>query len=172
MTLADYIGSEQAREDVGRVIADLPARDVKVGGGRIWHKPAEQAGLRLDGLGEDALLSLKKAGAWMELHVAQGDLKLLGAMMLRCSAHYRPDGDRFVVTDLGEGVRTACLRGLDLANAEHFERLNALGRTLDADFRQTAPLGWIELRDITAADLPDAICRVMLASLKVSEVQP
>ena len=145
MPLAEYLASEQAREDVRLVVA----------------KPDDV--LRYSGHG--GLWLIRAAlGAWTRL-IIETDEK-------QATAYYRPDGDRYVVTDLGEGVRTACLRGLDLANAEHFERLNALGRTLDADFRQTAPLGWIELRDITAADLPDAICRVMLASLKVSEVQP
>jgi len=147
MTLADYIGSEQAREDVRELLAsDKPQLPV----------------LSM----EDLCWVLDEVGAWRRVLIWDD------AQNKELTANYRPDGDRFVVTDLGEGVRTACLRGLDLANAEHFERLNALGRTLDADFRQTAPLGWIELRDITAADLPDAICRVMLASLKVSEVQP
>ena len=174
MTLADYLGSEQAREDVGRVIADLPARDVKVGGGRIWHKPAEQAGLRLDGLGEDALLSLKKAGAWMELHVAQGDLKLLGAMMLRCSAHYRPDGDRFVVTDLGEGVRALRLR-TGCSQYLAMERSDPMREDLRASSTGniwTTERGIMELDNVTAADLPDAICHVMLASLNVAGVEP
>ena len=145
MTLAEYLASEQAREDVRLVVA----------------KPHDV--LRYSGNG-GPWLERTTLKAWTRLGIEGADQYI--------TAYYRPDGDRYVVTDLGEGVRTACLRGLDLANAEHFERLNALGRTLDADFRQTAPLGWIELRDITAADLPDAICRVMLASLKVSEVQP
>ena len=151
MTLADYIGSEQAREDVGRMVA-APAGIIKA------H--------RVDG--GFLVRGWKDAGAWFQVGVIKGDFE----RTIITTAYYRPDGDRFVVTDLGEGVRTACLRGLDLANAEHFERLNALGRTLDADFRQTAPLGWIELRDITAADLPDAICHVMLASLNVAGVEP
>ena len=147
MTLAEYLASEQAREDVRQLFdGDKPSLPVMSM--------------------EDLCLVRDEVGAWRSVMIWDDNQNK------ELTAYYRPDGDRYVVTDLGEGVRTACLRGLDLANAEHFERLNALGRTLDADFRQTAPLGWIELRDITAADLPDAICRVMLASLKVSEVQP
>ena len=149
MPLAEYLASEQAREDVRAL---LERRRLTPNFTDIHAKNPHR------------FMGITKTGAW---HVVT--MSVEGET---CQALYRPDGDRYVVTDLGEGVRTACLRGLDLANAEHFERLNALGRTLDADFRQTAPLGWIELRDITAADLPDAICRVMLASLKVSEVQP
>lgn len=145
MTLANYLETPQAREDVRHILScGVPSAQ--------WF-PATKT-----------RISEFVLGAWIRI--------LITAERHSISACYRPDGDRYVVTDLGEGVRAACLRGLDLANAEHFERLNALGRTLDDDFRQTAPLGWIELRDITAADLPDALCRVMLASLKVSEVQP
>ena len=147
MTLADYIGSEQAREDVRELLAsDKPQLPV----------------LSM----EDLCWVLDEVGAWRRVLIWDD------AQNKELTANYRPDGDRFVVTDLGEGVRAACLRGLDLANTEHFDRLNALGRTLDDDFRQTAPLGWIELRDVKPADLPDALCRVMLASLKVAEVQP
>ena len=150
MTLADYLGSEQAREDVRRAIRELATCDgLAYGIDFGWMR----AGI---------------IGAWRRVAVEQGQ----GAERIMTTAYYRPDGERFVVTDLGEGVRAACLRGLDLANTEHFDRLNALGRTLDDDFRQTAPLGWIELRDVKPADLPDALCRVMLASLKVAEVQP
>ena len=172
MNLTNYTQIEQAREDVKALLADSPARDVKLGTGRIWHKPAGHASIKVQGFDLDTMLTLNKRDAWNQVRLSQRDDEMSGAMTSRVSANYRPDGDRFVVTDLGEGVRAACLRGLDLANTEHFDRLNALGRTLDDDFRQTAPLGWIELRDVKPADLPDALCRVMLASLKVAEVQP
>jgi hypothetical protein len=64
-----------------------------------------------------------------------------------------------VVTDLGEGVRALRLwTGEVMAGWENW---------FDGVMESVA--GVIRIRFVTAADLPDAICRVMLASLRVAQ---
>lgn len=71
--------------------------------------------------------------------------------------YYRPDGERYTVTDLGGGVKAKRLRTGDLTQPAFEPRICwQYGDVLGVD-------------KITAADLPDAICRVMLASLRVAQ---
>ena len=144
MTLSDYLQSEQAREDVrGLCSAD-----------GFWL---------INGLGR---LEIAQTGAWRVLW-------LIGERE-RLAAYYRPDGDRFVVTDLGEGVRalrlrTGCSQHLAMERSDPMRealRTSGIGNVWSTE------RGIMELDNITATDLPDAICRVMLASLRVAEVLP
>ena len=176
MTLANYLETPQAREDVGRLLADSPARDVTLAGGRIWRKPDGQAFHSVSGLKVDTLLTLKPQEAWQLVRISQRDARL--AMVPKITAYYRPDGDRFVVTDLGEGVRALRLKGCALLDIkpkvdEVLMQMYQAG-LLHPNYGPAALIqGEIgTIGNVTAADLPDALCRVMLASLKVSEVQP
>lgn len=82
MTLADYLASEAAREDVRKTIDKWP----------------------LHPLGNEWRWTIESEGQWVRLSVwsmwADGYPK--GA---EASAYYRPDGERHTVTDMGEGVR-------------------------------------------------------------------
>ena len=145
MTLADHLQTPQAREDVRHMLScGVPSAQ--------WFSATKTR------------ISEFKSGAWIRI--------LITAERHSISACYRPDGDRFVVTDLGEGFRAACLRGFDRCEREHMQQLAELAQTFPSDFDEEAPLGWLELRKVEAKDLPDALCRVMLASIKVSEVNP
>lgn len=140
MTLHDYLMTEQAREDVrGLCSAD-----------GFWL---------INGLGR---LEIAQTGAWRVLW-------LIGERE-RLAAYYRPDGDRFVVTDLGEGVRALRLRTGSVSHTYAMPGLPSLRGTKIKDGCVIAWHGDLYRGDdcISAPDLPDAICRVMLASLMVS----
>ena len=159
MTLAEYLETPQAREHVRALLADSPARDVKLGTGRIWHKPAGHAVIKVQGFDFDTMLTLNKRDAWNQVRLSQRDDEMLGAMTPRVSAYYRPEGDRYVVTDLGEGVRALRLRtGQPIEGWQSW---------FDGIVDSTA--GVIRKQDVRADQLPDAICRVMLASLRVAQ---
>lgn len=96
-------------------------------------------------------------GGWRDWRRAQiGAWTRLSTDGICC--YFRPDGERFIVTDLGEGVRALRLRTGDVTQPA-FEPRGCwqYGDILGAD-------------KVTGADLPDAICRVMLASLRVAGV--
>lgn len=162
MTLADHLGSEQAREDVRRVVDGKPLMrytEKELESGRWWSAWVESG----------------DCGKWTRVTVEQDDGPLI-------AAYYRPDGDRFVVTDLGEGVRALRLRtGLPImmSGQKRVAFCNALqdrlprrvtfdDMTLFACDKPWSgnPMHWYS---VTAADLPDALCRVMLASLMVAQ---
>ena len=149
MTLADYLGSEQAREDVRELLAsDKPQLPV----------------LSM----EDLCWVLDEVGAWRRVLIWDD------AQNKELTANYRPDGDRFVVTDLGEGVRalrlrTGCSQYLAM---ERSDPMREDLRTSSTGNIWTTERGIMELDNVTAADLPEAICRVMLASLNVAGVGP
>jgi len=131
MPLAEYLASEQAREDVRHMLSlGVPQA--------VWFAATKSR------------ISEFELGAWIRMMVTV-DRETI-------SAFYRPDGDRYVVTDLGEGVRALRLRtGEFMAGWENW-----------ADGVLESVAGVIRIRFVTADDLPDAICRVMLASLKVA----
>jgi len=172
MTLANYLATPQAREDVGRLLADSPARDATLAGGRIWRKPEGNAFHSVSGLEVETLLTLKPREAWQLVRISQRDARLMGAMVPKISAYYRPDGDRYVVTDMGEGVRALRLRtGYSQYLAmECSDPMREALRTSGIGNVWSTERGIMELDNITAIDLPDAICRVMLASLRVAGV--
>ena len=147
MTLAEYLASEQARDRLKTAdVLTMPSASE-------WH-------------GHGQKVVIEQYEAWWRVSVAVADETTV--------AYYRPDGDRYVVTDLGEGVRALRLRGASI------QRLgDAISEVLGAMWvanqlppsygitgmvnGEIAPMSFID-----AADLPDAICRVMLASLRVA----
>lgn len=132
MTLADYLASEAAREDVRlAMFVSVATRCIGEQTISVRMYPPED--------GE----------AFHCVMLTAGGRKL--------RAYYRPDGERYTVTDLGEGVKAKRLRTGDLTQPAFEPRTCwQYGDLLGAD-------------KITAADLPDAICRVMLASLRVAQ---
>ena len=171
MNLTNYMQIEQAREDVKALLADSLARDVKLGTGRIWHKPAGHASIKVQGFDVDTILTLNKRDAWNQVRLSQRDAELLDAMATRVSAYYRPYGDRYVVTDLGEGVRALRLR----TGMIHGAAVNC-AKPMRAALMDKPAVGWIagldgdmELDGVKPEDLPDAICRVMAESLRVAQ---
>lgn len=140
MTLHEYLQSEQAREDVRALLARWTA-----------HHGTTQSHIGASG----QILHASLADAWTRAELATGK-------DWRPMAYYRPDGDRYVVTDLGEGVRALRLRtGQPIEGWQSW---------FDGIVDSTA--GVIRKQDVRADQLPDAICRVMLASLRVAEVAP
>jgi hypothetical protein len=110
-------------------------------------------------------------------------VQLFSANERRLVAYYRPDGDRFIVSDLGEGVKALRLRTGFLFDdivrrfvsdkTEHFQ--GAFGMLMDATLLAgNWERGWVgEVayhEPIVGEQLPDAICRVLLASLKVANL--
>ena len=139
MTLAEYLASPQAREHAKDMIA---------------HK--QDAAFPIDGGWQD--WQRAQIGAWTRLST--------GGVY----AYFRPAGERFIVTDLGEGVRAQRLRTGCQAWRAHEAMLH-----LRRDGEITPASGWLggmdnaaELDGVKSHDLPNAICRVMLASHKVA----
>lgn len=136
MPLAEYLASEQAREDVRLVVA----------------KP------------HDVLRYSGNCGPWLERTTLKAWTRLgIEGADQYITAYYRPDGDRYVVTDLGEGVRALMLRT---------GNLNTDAPLVVSEIRRAGAGEWghlVAALVTSAADLPDAICRVMLASLRVAQ---
>ena len=102
------------------------------------------------------------------------------------TAYYRPDGDRYVVTDLGEGVRALRIRTgakyIDILQkcrrtTRHNHFYGAFGQIYDAtigagNWERGSGIGALfdASTEADKANLPDAICRVMLASLRVANI--
>lgn len=140
MPLAEYLASEQARPETRQAIE---------------HGIADAPG---------RMISTGTMGAWSVVLVTVNGESV--------SAYYRPDGDRYVVTDLGEGVRAYRLatgRAWWQAQENDMKR-NAISHLGGESGHSVCPAGGaMELAGVTAGDLPDAICRVMLASLRVTQ---
>ena len=142
MTLAEYLASLQAREDVKALLA----------------KPQRAIAIELP---TGDWLSLRSDGAW--------DLVVITTNYThktRAIAYYRPDGDRFVVADLGEGVKALRLRTgqLGVSQRRLSEVLNGIPTFGVICYGNT-----LCRTDVKSAMIPDAICRVMLASLRVAQ---
>ena len=144
MPLAEYLASEQAREDVRLVVA----------------KP------------HDVLRYSGNCGPWLERTTLKAWTRLgIEGADQYITAYYRPDGDRYVVTDLGEGVRALRLRTGWIhgrANGHAMQERETLA---------SGGVGWvagmsgdIELDGVKEDQLPDALCRVMRASLRVANI--
>ena len=90
-------------------------------------------------------------------------------------AYFRPDGDRYIVSDLGEAVRALRLR----TRLTPHEADVAASRVLMT--MRNAPRWWvpntcvgsaIEIpHGVPAADLPRALCRVLLAAYRVANLE-
>ena len=163
MPLAEYLASEQAREDVRQLFdGDKPRFPVMSM--------------------EDLCLVRDEVGAWRSVMIWDDNQNK------ELTAYYRPDGDRYVVTDLGEGVRALRIRTgakyIDILQkcrrtTRHNHFYGAFGQIYDAtigagNWERGSGIGALfdASTEADKANLPDAICRVMLASLKVAEVQP
>ena len=150
MTIAEYLASEQAREDVKALLQSVRWDSA---GDAISVNPWPQQIAPRTKLHTDFTI-----GPWIRCSIWSQDEA--DNYELECAAYYRPDGDRFVVTDLGEGVRALRLRtGQPIEGWQSW---------CDGIVDSTA--GVIRKQDVKADQLPDAICRVMLASLRVAGV--
>ena len=172
MTLANYLETPQARADVRALLTDSPAREIKLGTGRRWQKPAGHASIKAQGFEVDTMLTLNKREAWSQIRLSQRDDEMAGAMVPRVTAYYRPDGERFVVTDMGEGVRARALRTGEVGGPMHSDSPCQIAEAASCMPRGTGNRTWVDgalyAEGIEAKELPDAICRVMLASLRVA----
>ena len=160
MPLAEYLASEQAREDVRQLFdgdkPSLPVMSI-----------------------EDLCLVRDEVGAWRSVMIWDDNQNK------ELTAYYRPDGDRYVVTDLGEGVRALRIRTgakyIDILQkcrrtTRHNHFYGAFGQIYDAtigagNWERGSGIGALfdASTEADKANLPDAICRVMLASLRVAQ---
>lgn len=150
MTLTEYLQSKQAREDVRALLAD--------------HKecPPGQMTRAMHGSGPHS---------WVACSVQQWTAVQLEMNGGAVRVYYRPDGDH-IVTDLGEGVRALRLRtGFLHSVAVEAARVSRIGLEGPGEWRMGGDAD-IEIYGVTSANLPDAICRVMLASMRVAESTP
>lgn len=140
MTLAEYLASPQARENVRAAIGALAAN----------------YRVTLPALGAE--MRTFPDGAWSKVEIVQ----VLSDERLR--AYYRPDGEFFVVSDLGEGVKAYRLRTGEVQTEHGRNWFN--GRVM-------CNHGVIEpaRSPVAVEDLPDAICRVMLASHRIATME-
>lgn len=147
--LANHLETPQARESL--LIADvkmLPAASE-------FH-------------GHGFSVVIEHTGAWWRCRVTAGIESI--------AAYYRPDGDRYIVTDLGEGVRARALRTGEVGGPMHSDSPCQIAEAASCMPRGIGNRTWVDgalyVEGIEAKDLPDAICRVMLASLRVAGVNP
>jgi hypothetical protein len=150
--LSEYLGSDQAREEVATLIRE---RSYPKGGG-MW----------IAGDGGEALaaINITPKGAWIciSIEIGSGFEHAVGV-------HYRADGDSYAVTDLGDGVRALRVK-MGILDITDDMRSRIIERCSDA-LENCHDCGWPEVRLVVdAADLPDAICRAMLASIRVASV--
>lgn len=143
MGIESYLKSELARDAVGKLTSLYPDQT------------------RMNTLADfRGQWGMQTAGAW----------RVVGIWEDICepplvSVYYRPEGDRFIVSDLGEGMKGLSLRsGLLYFEAE---QVHALHRAAE-NMNQFG--GRLDLFRVEAGDLPAAICRVLLASFRVSHL--
>jgi hypothetical protein len=85
--------------------------------------------------------------------------------------YYRPDGDRFIVTDLGEGVRVMRLRTGYVGLIDDLPYEEVPGAPMICDGRLIGVTVPRDENRIPAADLPRTIARVLLASRRVARLE-
>jgi len=129
-----YLESEQARQDVLGPYQQGPC--IGLPGIAHWERT--------------------QAGAWTQVHLWRHHGETV-------RAYYRPDGDRYIVSDLGEGVKALRLRtGIGMVQAD----AAIVGYGLFGANFMYPEFG---LR-CDMAGLDDAICRVLLASYRVANL--
>lgn len=152
MTLDSYLASPQAERDVAALLADPDA----------YHKAKWDA----DDL--ETLLELGTSGAWRVVSLEGGD---------EPRVYFRPEGDRFVVSDLGEAVRALRLR----TGCRADEAAEALREEITAIADEpyglcmcnrsgTIQAEWTDSEGVPAADLPRAIVAVLRAAGRVASL--
>ena len=160
--IESYLQSEQAREDMRALLADLSGRKRKDGG----LKPEDKASLTIDG---DAFLAVDMLDAWNRVHLASRRNDNLGWRTV-AKVYYRPEGGGFMVTDLGEGRRALRLRTTaDLLATKTLIQQLAIQLPFDGPWLCLGD----EIADIsepTAERLPESLCRVLLASYRVANL--
>ena len=109
-------------------------------------------------------------GAWADIvHVpAHGRYDFIDRALVR-QVYYRPQGERFIVTDLGEAVHALRLRTGALCIPEE---CGPLVDTLEAEFQRVMITNTMLAVGVAVADLPRAICGVMLAAWRVECLEP
>ena len=160
--IESYLQGGQAREDVRTLLADLPGRKRKDGG----LKPEDKASLTIEG---NAFWAVDMLDVWNRVHLVGRRNDNLG-WRTAGKVYYRPEGDGFFVTDLGEGRRALRLRTTaDLLATKSLIQQLAIRFPFDGPWLCLGD----EIADIsepTAERLPESLCRVLLASYRVANL--
>lgn len=158
MTLEEYLSSPQAVEDVRRLLTYWRESHPigQSGDGALWES---------NGCGHRVLSLPEEGGGWRDWHI------LPAGVWTRvdyddAGVCFRPDGDRFIVTDLGEAVRALRLRTgamrPDVPLNVHAQVITAASLHLhDGEL-------W---GHVLAADLPRAIVALLLAAHRVASLE-
>lgn len=156
-SLEDYLGSAQAWEDVRALLDDSPRR--KRSDGSV--KPEGQSSLTID---RDGFWTLEALDAWTQVLLVSRRVDNLGWKTV-ANVYYRPDSDRFIVSDLGEGVKALRLRtgqrDIDL------DIIDRIVRGVDGPILLTEQ---VTRSTCDKMDLAECICRVLLASHRVANL--
>lgn len=143
MTTIAYLNSPQARITVAKLIEVYPDQT-------IMNTLADFRGQ----------WGMAKTGIWRMVHLT--DTRDPMAQILTpplARIYYRPDGDHFIVSDLGDGTKAWRLRTGQMAPAG----------TLQTHAPMLRGDGILE-RTSTSADLPNAICSILLATLRIANL--
>ncbi len=151
-----YLQSDRAREHIGLLISESCGY-LRVGHG-TWN-------------------AMSKEGAWDSVlyhHNESGK---------DWTIYFRPESDHFIVTDLGEGMRALRMRsgkinpgvdsvpgGVDSDGVSWGEGPGPEGG--DCFVCEEARVDGRQMRGSYVKSLPDAICRVLLASYRVANLEP
>lgn len=166
MDIESYIRADEIRA----LLADLPRRTR----GNGTSKPEGEATVLM---GKDGMLILAPDGAWKRITLSIRRTDGMG-WTTKIIVYYRPDGERFIVSDLGEGLRAYRLRTGQCfltfpSMRELFERTPEdpnVGFCSDSGLYALGD--WPDGRSahVSKDGLSDAICCVLLASLRVSHL--
>ncbi len=169
----EYLQSEEAVHDVAALLDAHNARPFP--DGSPHHHAADT---------QHREWWISRYGAWRRVSCRPALYRMDGHDAL-AFAYFRPEGDRYVVTDLGEAVRALRLRtgyaaDHGAARGPERERLHdaacvpfhgrlRIDLCLDGQVRAVDDVGPAGL--VAAADLPRAIVRVLLAAHRVASLE-
>ncbi len=162
MTVAEYLQSEEAVHDVAALLEAKRAHArLEVHPGiRVLRREGQAHGWGHGYVGPWQRVSFGGARYPQEKHVY---------------AYYRPEGDRYIVTDLGEAVRALRLRTGVMDPEIVLPTWASEGYCVPyvcANYWPVLAMADAHGVGVSAADLPRAIVRVMLAAHRVAALVP
>ncbi len=145
MNIPEYLKSEQARADVAALLAKTP--DIDGGRGR-WHSISAPL----------ASLTAMPDRVWTRVDILFAEIDATSP----ARAYFRPEADRFMVTDLGEAVHAQRLRTGRMRTDDDCEECYQDSEVI---FHRCALHARVDQVSLSAA-----ICRVMFAAYEVARL--